>query len=157
MVPRWAVSLADDAGQVRLMSHVVVVENCWEWIGAMSVDGYGVCRRLRRNLYAHRVVYESFVGQIPSGLVLDHLCNNKRCVNPHHLKPVTQRENILRGAGTSAAHAAKTECLKGHPLSGENMKIGKRGSRVCITCERTRSLASYYRNRPQSRRSGATA
>lgn len=46
---------------------------------------------------AHRLFYEHHIGAIPDGLVLDHLCRVKMCVNPEHLEPVTQRENCIRG------------------------------------------------------------
>ena len=78
---------------------------CWIWTGTRTRDGgYGQIRL--PGLYApligpmrlaHRVAYELLVGPIPAGLVLDHLCRNRRCVNPAHLEPVTQRVNIQRG------------------------------------------------------------
>lgn len=67
---------------------------CWVYIGSVSPEGYG---RLNTR-YAHRVAYERYVGAIPTGLHLDHLCRNRRCCNPEHLEPVTQAENVRRGA-----------------------------------------------------------
>lgn len=46
---------------------------------------------------AHRLIYTMLIGEIPEGMVLDHLCRNRRCVNPHHLEPVTVKENTHRG------------------------------------------------------------
>lgn len=73
---------------------------CWEWTGAISDTGYGVFHRGHglKKTNAHRACWEMLVGTIPEGLVLDHLCRNRRCVNPDHLEPVTERENIRRGA-----------------------------------------------------------
>jgi hypothetical protein len=73
---------------------------CWLWKQSTTTTGYGRYRVSGRNDPAHRVAYEYAVGPIPEGLVLDHLCRNKRCVNPAHLEPVTQHENILRAWGS---------------------------------------------------------
>lgn len=69
---------------------------CWEWDGTLSVEGYGVFRENYRQIKAHRWTYEQFVGPIPDGLTIDHLCRNRRCVNPAHLEPVTAGENARR-------------------------------------------------------------
>jgi len=86
----------------RLADKFLVGDDCWDWIGSTYHDGYGiVCigsiwdgnRTTRR---AHRVIYELLKGPIPEGLVLDHLCRNRKCVRPYHLEPVTQEENLRR-------------------------------------------------------------
>lgn len=78
-------------------SKVDAVGICWEWTAALA-KGYGrfIAPDERRWL-AHRWCWEYLVGPIPEGLVLDHLCENKRCVNPDHLEVVTQGENSRRG------------------------------------------------------------
>lgn len=77
---------------------------CWEWLGTIEAVGYGVIYRDGKLRKAHRVVWEDLVGQIPEGLVLDHRCHNKSCVNPSHLRVVTQKQNIehLRGANKNS-------------------------------------------------------
>lgn len=110
---------------------------CWLWQGCKTYQGYGRMIRLRANHMAHRVVYEDLVGPVPDGLVLDHLCRVRHCVNPAHLEPVTNRENILRGTGFAARKAAQSHCVNGHPLSGENIYPYK-GGRLCRTCRRAR-------------------
>ena len=79
-------------------------------------------------------MYELMVGPIPDGLVIDHVCNNRGCVRPDHLRPVTQRENILRGEGVAAKRARQTHCKRGHELAGENIRITSTGSRQCLIC-----------------------
>ena len=69
---------------------------CWEWTGSND-RGYGMFRLDGRTVRAHRWAWETLVGPIPRGLHLDHLCRNPPCVNPDHLEPVTQPENIRRG------------------------------------------------------------
>lgn len=98
----------------RLLSHVVKQESgCWLWQGARGGDGsYGAIGvgsmrdGSRRMEYAHRVSYSVFVGPIPDGLQIDHLCNNKRCVNPEHLEPVTRGENQRRANAGREAEAS---------------------------------------------------
>ena len=83
---------------VRFWSYATPEQNsgCWLWLGATTDNGYGSFWADGRSHRAHRFAYAQFVGPIPSGLTLDHLCRNRICVNPKHLEPVTDRENILR-------------------------------------------------------------
>ena len=137
--------------QLRFLSKVSVGDDCWEWTDALSKEGYGYFsigpRVARIYLRAHRVSYEMFVGPIPHGLELDHLCRNPGCVRPDHLEAVTHRENVLRGASPSALHAIKTHCSKGHPYDEENTYRYPNGKRQCRTCHRDRNRRLYYRGR----------
>lgn len=72
---------------------------CWVWTDEDNHSGYGVFWDGKRSWMAHRFSYEHFVGPIPEGLTLDHLCRVRCCVNPKHLEPVTIQENVRRGAG----------------------------------------------------------
>ena len=121
---------------------------CIEWTGGLNGVGYGqfsdprTSNRSEGKVYAHRWSYEYFVGPIPDGLHLDHLCRNPKCVNPSHLEPVTPRVNILRGVGMSAKHATKTHCPAGHPYAGDNLYIHPtKGYRACRICGKERALA----------------
>lgn len=120
----------------RLTSRLKVdaATGCLEWQGHTSGQ-YGRIRVDGVRVQAHRYAYELLTGrQIPDGLVIDHLCRNKLCCNPAHLEPVTQRENTMRGESPSARQAVQTECINGHPLSGENLRSRANGKRECRSC-----------------------
>lgn len=115
---------------------------CWLWTATQDSHGYGSFSfsAFTTTTRAHRIAYMLAVGPIPDGLVLDHLCCNKLCVNPQHLEPVTDRVNILRGTGVTAQNAQKTHCPQGHPYTDENVYSPPgNGYRHCRTCmsERT--------------------
>lgn len=122
---------------------------CWEWTGSRSRDGYAQASFRGIQQKVHRITYAVFVKRIPTGRmrgVLDHMCDNKSCINPVHLEFKSNRDNVLRGNGMSAQYARRTHCGNGHPLSGENLRMVK-GARHCITCKRAIGLAYYYRSR----------
>lgn len=123
----------------RFFSKVQELPNgCWEWLGA-RLKGYGVFSENRHPFYAHRWAYERWVGPIPSGLHMDHFaCDRPSCVNPAHVRPVTPRENILRGASIQAKNLAKTHCIHGHAFDTLNTYVTKDGKRMCRTCIRER-------------------
>lgn len=111
---------------------------CWLWTGYLT-DGYGKFKiKPGKQVQAHRYSYELFFGKIPNGLTLDHLCQDRSCVNPIHLEPVTKKENILRGIGWGAKNARKKFCDVGHEFTKENTYIMKSGSRFCRECGRRR-------------------
>ena len=72
-------------------------KGCIIWTGAVSGFGYGKINVDGDLLYVHRLAYEFAHGPVPEGLVVDHRCNEKRCVNPDHLEAVTTYENLRRG------------------------------------------------------------
>lgn len=106
---------------------------CVIFTGHLNNNGYGTIgegRKRGKNLYAHRVAYELLVGPIPEGLVLDHLCSTRRCINPHHLEPVTQNENVRRAA------EQRTHCAQGHEFTPENTRNRPGRGRECRACAR---------------------
>lgn len=114
--------------------------DCLLWAGSVNSKGYGVIK-LAGQRQVHRIAYVAANGvDIPPGLVIDHLCNTKCCVNPDHLEVVTQQVNTLRGAGPTATNKQKTHCIKGHALSNDTNtpSRAKKGWRTCLECNRIR-------------------
>lgn len=136
-----------DRDEVRFEQKVLRTDGCWHWIGCLWEAGYGQFYLAKRMQRAHRAAYEHLVGEIPSGLTLDHLCRNTGCVNPAHLEPVKRKENILRGFGITAMRARQTHCIRGHELSGDNLITIKRG-RQCRACNRLRHRKAWKDGTP---------
>lgn len=123
---------------------------CWLWTGTMNALGYGRMWARDatkpngwRSTSAHRYSYEVHVGPIPDGLCLDHKCRVRCCVNPAHLEPVTQAENVRRGIAGAVNRArlqSITHCPQGHEYNAENTRT-TRGQRECRACGRERAAA----------------
>lgn len=151
LTPRRGLPIAE-----RFFSRVDASGVCWEWTGSL-LDGYGVFQTTkRRTRSAHRWSYEHLVGPVPAGLELDHLCRNRRCVDPNHLEPVPQRVNTMRGSGITAVNARKTHCVNGHPFEGDNImwqrrKDGTISGRSCRTCHRARTRVSVAKWKAKQR------
>lgn len=127
--------------------HPTLGTACWLWTACLAGGGYGqvwVDGRLR---YAHIVAYAEVNGDVPPGLELDHLCRNRACCNPAHLEAVTRQINQLRGMTLAAKNAAKTECPKGHPYSGDNLKVYGPRRRSCAACNRERARINRLRRK----------
>ena len=111
---------------------------CWLLTRNLNSGGYGRIRiggRGGRFFMAHRISYEVFVGPIPEGLTIDHLCRVRNCINPSHLEPVSLGENVLRGTAPAAINARLTHCKKaGHPLVEGNLTHDTPGHRRCKKC-----------------------
>lgn len=118
---------------------------CWEWLGGTFTNGYGVFKAKRKTWRAHRYSYTISKGKIPENKILHHKCENKLCVNPKHLEPIT----ILEHPKISTNHNTnKTHCIRGHLLSGKNLYITpSSGKRVCSKCS-SESKKKFLQNNP---------
>jgi len=124
----------------RLMATVTVnaETGCWESSYAKTPSGYrmmGIDNK--KVMRIHRVAYEAFVGEVPDGLVLDHLCRNRGCCNPEHLEPVTNQENVNRGLlGDMRRYDI---CRRGHTLvDAYTLKNGVRRCKWCRAEDRVK-------------------
>jgi hypothetical protein len=121
---------------------------CWEWKEYRHPNGYGVLRFQGKNEWAHRAAWRLLHGDIPAKLVIDHLCNNRPCVRPEHLRLTTQRANILRSkTHPMAVNFRKTHCPKGHPYDEANTIHGTtplgHPNRICRRCRNDWQKVTY--------------
>lgn len=139
--------------EVIFWSKVRFTPSCWEWVGHRSIQGYGVLYFRRRAFRAHRAMAEVGGFQIPVGLVSDHLCRNRKCVNPEHIEFVTNKENVLRGNAPTAINAVKTHCIRGHEFSTKNT-LRRDGKRQCRECANARNRDRYHRRSSRAPEAG---
>lgn len=156
-VPRQEKPVTDISTKVigRLIARSIEVSTlnpaiegpCWELQGYRDKAGYGRVKAPRFGELkeitrcAHRASYEAFVGPIPDGLPLDHLCWNTACWRPDHLDPVPQRLNLARSRNHVATNMILTHCRRGHELTEANTYRSKQRPQVrdCRTCRREAS------------------
>lgn len=83
--------------------------------------------------YAHRASYEVHVEPIPDGMELHHTCEQRACINPDHLEPMSHADHMKL-----SAKAQQTHCVHGHPFDEANTYVRPNGTRACRICKRER-------------------
>jgi hypothetical protein len=159
---RWVEDPAN-RGQVNGMNRPLVERvkersapqpnGCVHWTGHLNANGYGKISVDKTMRLAHRALYQELNGKLPDDTLLDHTCHNedrscsggptclhRRCVNPEHLEPVSNKVNQERSINTAAGRSAiQNECARGHEYTPENTYTDKHGWKRCRTCDRRRA------------------
>lgn len=142
--------------KIQISTNLFRDDPCWDWhgsynpktgYGSYGIGGIG-------SFLAHRLFYTLFVEPIPAGLCIDHLCRNRRCVNPAHLEVVTHKENTARAhMKPPPVPPIKSVCCNGHGMEGDNVRWGRiranstRLRRYCRLCHRDRERRRRQRLR----------
>lgn len=139
---------------VRVHSRVSIdaTSGCWIWTGSGARGGYAVAKVNGKTRTVHRWFYELAVGPIPDGMTLDHTCHDpsvclggsdcphRRCVNPAHLVPISNDENMAKGGKTNLNRSI---CRRGrHDLGEVGIYVDSDGSNRCRGC-RAEAKARY--------------
>lgn len=122
---------------VLFWSKIKFVRSCWIWSGQKNSNGYGMFLHRRKGYLPHRVSFRKLVGEIPPKMVLDHLCQNRLCVNPAHLEVVTRSVNQQRAF--SRKFFVK-QCKNGHNYDATNTTVMRNSlgyiERRCYQCRK---------------------
>ena len=148
----------DERSLARFRRNIIILPTeCWFWgpFGTVSDDGYGMFSVDGRSTTAHRASYEHFVGPIPDGLHVDHLCHtwepwcpggpgdhHRRCVYWRHLEPVEPDINAFRGVGS------RMYCTRRHEFTPESTYTQSSGARGCRTCRDERMREYSHERHP---------
>lgn len=125
-----------------LRQYTVDDGGCWMWQRAKDPTGYGRVAWHGKVAYAHRAMWEAHHSEpVPDGLVIDHICRRKGCINPDHLDAVSQLVNVRR---TLVRSGRLTRCKHGHEFTDANTRLEMRRDhwgikRICRTCDRDRA------------------
>ena len=129
-------------------------EGCWTWRGAVNSKGYGTTTKVKTGpgraprAYAHRMAWEVFNGPIPDGLYVDHVCHNRRCINPEHLRLATPAQNLENRAG--AQYNSKTGHRNVYPLPDGRFAVQVRHRHVGVFDDLVMAVATASEYRRQT-------
>jgi len=138
-------SIVDTGVSKRLMEKCATDKNrCWVWEGSLSPQGYGQISINNRPYLTHRVSLALFKPDLFEDVLwVDHTCKNRKCINPSHLRPVSQKINATENSSSAAAgNRTKTHCKHGHEFSPENTRFRhidkerRNYGRICRQCEK---------------------
>jgi len=130
----------------RFLSKIKITDNCWVWTGSLA-SGYGSYGINGKTYRAHRISCAIFVGPLSDGKVLDHICENKACVNPDHLREVFQIENSHRYYFNKTGQSDPVKyCGKGHEYTEKNTMMTKKGRR-CRECHNIQKRECYAKRK----------
>jgi len=114
------------------------IGDCHIWKNQLDKDGYGIFYFYKKSRKAHRFSYYLVNGDIPDGMVIDHLCRNRNCVNQKHLRCITKSQNSLENSlSIGAINKMKKFCKNGHNL--DRVYGIKKRQRYCSTCSNEKS------------------
>ena len=126
------------------------MSGCWLWMGHTS-KGYGYFSVSQQTRLAHRCSFHYYIEPLVNGMVIDHICRTRSCVNPLHLRQVSEKTNSLENSVSFAArNASKKHCLNGHEYIDGSYKTiitGTKTRRLCIECSVARSRKWYERKK----------
>lgn len=135
---------------LRFLSRIKINSNdCWEFKNIHKSTGYGRFSVNNNPTLAHRFSYALFNGDLIKGMMIDHVCRNRKCVNPEHLRQVTPVQNVFENSENIViANKNKTHCKKGHELKEGNIYYIDNGKeRRCRICEIERVKARNLRKK----------
>jgi len=119
---------------------------CIEWVGTKNKKGYGVLTLDGKQWKAHRLAVILSGRRFQKGMVSDHICRNRGCINPNHIEIVTNVENVMRGESFAVLNAKKTKCIKGHSYKKYGKTTNRKGGkkwRYCGKCEKIAYIKKY--------------
>ena len=114
----------------RFWSKVDKSGDCWTWTAVKDKSGYGQFRLDGQMRRAHRVAYQLSVGEVPDGMLIDHICHQPSCVNPEHLRPVTRKENGENRSGANKNSGSGVRGVSPHSKVGWEARVGTNGSEL---------------------------